>query len=144
MALPACHTFVQFYVADNKLSCKWTQRSVDTVLGLPYNIVSYALLTHILAKICNMEVGNLVADLGDTHIYENHFEAVKEQLQRDPNKYELPILKFDNEVNYWDSLFEVELGEEIITTILPTDFYLENYQHYLKLENLTPLNTGLV
>lgn len=148
MALPACHSFVQFNVRPvseegkkvndhyPKLDCKFTMRSVDTVLGLPYNIASYALLTHILAKMCNMEVGDLIADLGDTHIYINHIDAVKEQLQRDPNKYELPELLFNNQFEDWD-INDVKEWDY-------TGFKLENYQHYPKLTNPTPLNTGLI
>lgn len=148
MALPACHSFVQFNVrplelqemhnitAEYKLDCKFTMRSTDIMLGLPYNIASYALLTHILAKICNMEIGNLIADLGDTHIYVNHIDAAKEQLERDPNKYKLPTLRID----YNFEGFELDH----IHDIHYSEFTLENYQHYPKLKNKTPLNTGLL
>lgn len=154
MALPACHSFVQFNVRNetsmsgfdfgNFLDCKFTMRSVDTVLGLPYNIASYALLTHILAKICNTEVGNLIADLGDTHIYMNHIDAVKEQLERDPNKYESPKLKLRSSIDFDIMNVEKHRLDNLINNLEINDFILENYQHYPKLENPTPLNTGLI
>lgn len=84
MALPPCHYAFQFYVADGKLSCLFNMRSVDTFLGLPFNIASYALLTHIVAQQCELEVGDLVWTGGDVHIYLNHLEQVKEQLSREP------------------------------------------------------------
>lgn len=83
MALPPCHVMSQFYVADGKLSCLMYQRSVDTFLGLPFNIASYALLTHMLAHVTNLDVGEFIWTGGDTHIYHNHFDAVYEQLKRD-------------------------------------------------------------
>jgi len=83
MALPPCHVLFQFYVANNELSCLMYQRSVDTFLGLPFNIASYALLTHLIAQVCNLNVGELILSLGDTHIYLNHLEQVKNQLSRD-------------------------------------------------------------
>jgi thymidylate synthase len=85
MALPPCHVLAQFYVSrDNKLSCHMYQRSVDVFLGLPFNIASYALLTHLIAHVCDLGVGELVISMGDTHIYLDHVEQVKKQLERDP------------------------------------------------------------
>ena len=85
MALPPCHILAQFYVSkDNKLSCQMYQRSCDLFLGVPFNIASYSLLTHLIAQVCNMEVGEFVHVLGDAHIYLNHVEQVKEQLEREP------------------------------------------------------------
>ena len=84
MALPPCHAFAQFYVADGKLSCQMYQRSCDMFLGVPFNIASYSLLTHMMAQVCDLDVGEFVHVLGDAHIYSNHVEQVKEQLQREP------------------------------------------------------------
>lgn len=84
MALPPCHMMAQFYVNNGKLSCQMYQRSADMFLGVPFNIASYALFTHMIAQVCNLEVSELIITLGDAHIYNNHFEQVKEQLNRDP------------------------------------------------------------
>jgi len=91
MALPPCHSLFQFYVADGKLSCQLYQRSADTFLGVPFNIASYALLTHMVAQQCNLEVGDFVWTGGDTHLYSNHIEQAVLQLTRTP--FALPTLK---------------------------------------------------
>lgn len=96
MKLPPCHLLFQFFVSEGKLSCQMYQRSVDTFLGLPFNIASYAILTQMIAQVCDLEVGEFVWVGGDTHIYLNHREQVKEQLTREP--FKLPILKLNPDV----------------------------------------------
>lgn len=96
MALSPCHALFQFYVADGKLSCQLYQRSADTFLGVPFNIASYALLTLMLAQVCDLKPGDFVISLGDTHLYSNHFEQAKLQLSRTP--HQLPIIKLNPEV----------------------------------------------
>lgn len=93
MALPPCHYAFQVTVINGKLNLLWNQRSVDTMLGLPFNIASYALLLHLLAKEAGFSEGKLVGFLADVHIYANHIEGAREQLDRDPNKYQLPRLE---------------------------------------------------
>lgn len=93
MALPPCHMMFQFYVANNKLSCMLYQRSCDMFLGVPFNIASYALLTMMVAHVCGFELGEFVHTLGDTHIYHNHFEQVKEQLSRTPRALPQMLIK---------------------------------------------------
>jgi thymidylate synthase len=100
MALPPCHVLAQFYVSNGKLSCHMYQRSVDVFLGLPFNIASYALLTHMIAQVCDLKVGELIISTGDTHIYSNHVEQVKEQLSRE--EYPLPLLFLDPKIKNID------------------------------------------
>lgn len=114
MALPPCHVMCQFDVTDGHLSCQLYQRSCDMFLGVPFNIASYSLLTHIIAKECRLEVGEFIWTGGDCHIYKNHLDAVNEQLSREP--YLLPTLVITSEKN----LFEYTVN----------DFVLENYEHH--------------
>lgn len=113
MALPPCHALFQFYVADGKLSCMLLQRSTDFFLGLPFNIASYALLTHMVAQQCDLEVGDFVWTGGDTHIYKNHIEQVNLQLTREP--LPLPTLNIKRKPS---SIFEYTFE----------DFEIVNYQ----------------
>ena len=106
MALPPCHCLFQFYVADGKLSCQLYQRSADTFLGVPFNIASYALLTLMLAQVCDYEPGEFIHTLGDTHLYSNHFEQAREQLTRTPRK--LPTMKLNPAVK---DLFEFKFED---------------------------------
>lgn len=112
MALPPCHTLFQFYVANGKLSCQLYQRSADIFLGVPFNIASYALLTHLIAHECNLEVGEFVHTLGDAHIYSNHVEQVNIQLQRETR--ELPTLTISQDKQ---TIFDFDV----------TDFELTDY-----------------
>lgn len=96
MALPPCHAFFQFYVADGKLSCQLYQRSADIFLGVPFNIASYALLTMMVAQVCGLQYGDFIHTLGDAHLYNNHIEQAKLQLSRDPKK--LPVMHINPEV----------------------------------------------
>lgn len=116
MALPPCHVMSQFHVnKNNELSCHMYQRSVDVFLGLPFNIASYALLTHMIAQVCDLQVGELIISMGDTHIYKDHIEQVKEQLTRE--EFPLPTLLLNPEVK---DIFKFTMD----------DIKLENYQSH--------------
>ncbi len=115
MALPPCHTLFQFYVANGKLSCQLYQRSCDMFLGVPFNIASYSLLTMMIAKDCNLEVGDFVWTGGDTHIYHNHFDQVKLQLTRKPKALPKLIIK-RKAASIFDYVYD--------------DFELEGYDPY--------------
>jgi len=97
MALPPCHAFFQFYVAEGKLSCQLYQRSADVFLGVPFNIASYALLTMMIAQVCDLKPGEFIHTLGDAHLYANHLDQTSLQLSRTPKK--LPLMKINPEVN---------------------------------------------
>ncbi len=113
MALPPCHAFVQFYVANGKLSCQLYQRSADIFLGVPFNIASYALLTMMVAQVCDLKLGDFVHTFGDAHLYSNHFDQAREQLSRKP--YPLPQMKINPKIK---NIFEFSYE----------DFTLENYE----------------
>jgi thymidylate synthase len=112
MALPPCHVLFQFYVSNHKLSCQLYQRSADIFLGVPFNIASYALLTQMIAHVCDLQLGKFIHTFGDVHLYLNHFEQAKEQLKRVP--YPLPKMGINPEVN---SIFDLKYE----------DFHLSNY-----------------
>lgn len=118
MALPPCHYNFQCYVADGKLSLMWNQRSVDSFLGLPFNIASYGILLHILAKTCNLKPGELIFSGGDTHVYMNHIEQVKLQISRNP--YPFPLLKINKELSTLKDIENLELK----------DFEIYNYESH--------------
>ena len=115
MALPPCHMMSQFYVSNGRLSCQMYQRSADMFLGVPFNIASYALFTHMIAQACNLEVGDLIITVGDAHIYNNHFEQVKEQLSRKP--LPLPTLQLNPSI-------------ETVTNFDMDDIELVNYEYH--------------
>lgn len=115
MALPPCHSLFQFYVADGKLSCQLYQRSADSFLGVPFNIASYALLTMMLAQVCDLKLGDFVHTFGDLHLYTNHLEQAQLQLSRTPRQ--LPVMKINPEIK---DIFGFRYE----------DFTLENYDPY--------------
>jgi len=121
MSLPPCHMMYQFYVDGDRLSLMWYQRSVDTATGLPFNIASYGLLLHIVAKMTNKIPYELIGTLGDTHIYKNHFEGVEEQITRSP--YKLPTLELPN-IDWSGSI------DDVLQQVKTSDFKLVDYFCY--------------
>ena len=115
MALPPCHTMFQFYVANNRLSCQLYQRSADIFLGVPFNIASYALLTMMIAQVCDYELGEFVHTFGDAHLYTNHMQQVEQQLEREPHP--LPVMQINPAI---DDLFAYRFD----------DFSLQEYRHH--------------
>jgi thymidylate synthase len=123
-ALPPCHAFFQFYVSDGKLSCQLYQRSADIFLGVPFNIASYALLTMMMAQVCDLKPGDFIHTFGDAHIYSNHSEQIKLQLSREPR--ELPIMEINPSVkNIFDFKFE--------------DFTLKNYNPHPHIKGIVSI-----
>ena len=120
MGLPPCHYCYQVTVVDGKLNLLWNQRSVDTMLGLPFNIASYALLLHLLAKETGLKEGKLIGFLADVHLFVNHLDGAKEQLTRDPNTYPLPKIKTEK----FTSIFDWQYADSII----------EGYESYPKID----------
>ena len=121
MALPPCHAFFQFYVADGKLSCQLYQRSADIFLGVPFNIASYALLTLMVAQVTNLKAGDFIHTLGDAHLYSNHMEQAERQLSRKP--YTLPTMKINPEIS---SIFDFTID----------DFELVDYESHPHIKGL--------
>lgn len=107
MVLPPCHVMFQFYVAWGKLSCQLTQRSADVFIGLPFNITSYAILTHMVAQCCGLDVGELIISLGDAHLYHNHFDQAREQLTRE--SYALPQLQLNPDITDIDVFHHTDI-----------------------------------
>lgn len=121
MALPPCHAFFQFYVANGELSCQLYQRSADIFLGVPFNIASYALLTMMIAQVCDLKLGDFVHTLGDAHLYSNHMEQADLQLSRKP--FALPTMKINPEI---DDIFSFTID----------DFELQNYESHEHIKGL--------
>lgn len=127
MKLPPCHAFFQFYVRDGKLSCQLYQRSADMFLGVPFNIASYAALTHLIANECGLEVGEFVHTFGDAHIYKNHIDQVKELLSR--SEYPLPNLEIKLPKDYLMSWIDNEVAK-LNWDEITSDIVLKNYQSH--------------